>query len=102
MAPLQCPQANDRVYVCECIFFYMYRCFIYMSAYVPLTWILPMETRKRDHIPLQLELQTVVSCHLGAGNRTQSSEKAVNAEPSLQPTTFRISNGNPSRMRHFL
>ena len=40
--------------------------------------------------PLEPELQTVVSCHVGDGNETRVSGRAASAlaEPSLQPHAF--------------
>lgn len=35
--------------------------------------------------PLQRELQTAVSCHVGAGNETQALCNIDSADPTLQP-----------------
>lgn len=48
-------------------------------------WV-PLETRHLN--PLELELKTLVSLHVGAGKQTQPSartEVLVTIEPSLQP-----------------
>lgn len=55
----------------------MYGCFACMHVHVPLVchpWSLqrPEEEGIR---PLELELQMVVSCHVGAGNETGSLEE---------------------------
>jgi hypothetical protein len=49
----------------------------YMSVYHMYT--MPMQARKGRWIPLELQLQTVVSCHVGAGTRTLSSTRVASA-----------------------
>jgi hypothetical protein len=41
--------------------------------------------QKRALDPLGLELQTVMNCHVGAGNFPGSSAGVVSSESSLQP-----------------
>lgn len=50
--------------------FYVYGCFVSIHVCVTLreTWVPQWLCRASD--PLELEFQVVVSCHLGAGNRT--------------------------------
>lgn len=50
---------------------------IYMC--VPLVCLVPVEVRVRCQMSLEMELQTIVSCRLGAWNQTQYSRRTVSA-----------------------
>ena len=83
---------------CHFKLFYMYRGFACMCVYAPCTWI---RSQKRVLGSLELELQTTVSCHEGAGNLTRVLEKQpvlLNTEQSLQPRHF-FQMVLPSRIR---
>ena len=66
----------------------MYGCFAYMYVCVLHVCLYPRRPEK-DVGSLKLELQTVVSHHMEAGNQTQdlwkSSQCFLTAEPSPQP-----------------
>jgi hypothetical protein len=59
--------------------FCVHRCFACMSAPVPSVFQVLVQVRKRLLYPLELKLQTVVSHHIGAGNRLRSSARAATA-----------------------
>jgi hypothetical protein len=50
---------------------YAYECFACMYVRAPHLFLMPVESRRGHQISSDLELQTVVSSHVGAGNRTQ-------------------------------
>ena len=54
---------------------------------VPYLCLVPGGGQKRESDPLRLELQMVVSCRIGAGDRSPLQEQLVfsTAGPSLQP-----------------
>lgn len=45
--------------------------FVYMCVYVPCACLMPLKAGRRQLDPLEMELQMVESCQVGAGNRTQ-------------------------------
>ena len=49
---------------------YVYECTVCMQICAPMSCS-AAEVRRGHQIPLELELQTVVSCHVSAGNGTQ-------------------------------
>ena len=56
--------------------------YIYLLLCVLVCWCLSVCVRVSD--PLELELQTVVSCHMGAGNWTQQSRQNMPRGASQQ------------------
>lgn len=54
-----------------------------MYVCIPFECLMPQKTRSGCQIPLGLELQTVMSCHVGAWNQTQVSCKSRQA--ALEP-----------------
>jgi hypothetical protein len=49
-------------------YFYVSRCFDYMSVFAPCASLVLMEAKRKHRDPLELELQMVVSCHMDAEN----------------------------------
>jgi hypothetical protein len=71
-----CTCESVCVCVCVCVFpsfflkiylFYVYGNFVCMYVCVPHVCLVPIETRRVCLIPLELELQMVMSCHVGSG-----------------------------------
>lgn len=58
-------------YVCVCICAYICICicvFVYMSICTSLAYLVPVEAKTGYQILTELELKTVVNCHMGTGN----------------------------------
>ena len=62
------------VYMCICVYVYMCIC-VYMYVCVPC----PQGGQRGTQDLRELELQAVVSCHVGAGNQTRSSVRRARA-----------------------
>lgn len=69
------------VYTYFDILFYVFECSACMCIYAPCLGLVPKEGQMRPSEPPELELQMVVSRHVGAGNRAppRSSERAASA-----------------------
>lgn len=54
--------------------FYVWGCFVYTYVCATSMCLVPMEAR-RESGPLELELQTIVSLHVGVGNWTWDPQR---------------------------
>lgn len=52
-----------------------------MYVCTPCMCLKPTEVRRGHQIPLDLELQMVVSCHMGAGNKPVSFTRTATLNP---------------------
>lgn len=69
--------------------YYVYRCLVWMSVCVPCVWPDSHWGQKRLSDPLELELQMVMNCYVGAENRTLVKNcTALTLEPSLWLKSF--------------
>lgn len=66
------PLSNTELMLPFLFFFYVYLCFAYMDVCQPRVCS-AHRSHKRVSDPLERKSQTAMSCHVGAGNWTQSS-----------------------------
>jgi hypothetical protein len=58
-------------FISSFIYIYIYECFAFMYVCVSCVWLVPMAVRRGHRNPLELELEMIVSHHVGAGNQIQ-------------------------------
>lgn len=56
-----------RSYSKTLFLFYVYECLAYMSKFTTETFWVLTETQRGYQVPLELELQMITHCHVGAG-----------------------------------